>query len=142
MKNNINLILDTHIWIWWIEQNSRLPISLKAIIESSDTTLAISAVSIYELLSTVARDRLQLTLSSEKWLEKATHGVDLTVLPVTFDIAVAAAHLPAIHGDPLDRLIIATAFFHQSQLISLDGNFAKYPELQGLLVTSAQESSP
>lgn len=61
MKNNINLILDAHIWIWWIEQNNRLPINLKAIIESSDTTLAISAVSIYELLRAVARDRLQCT---------------------------------------------------------------------------------
>lgn len=142
MKNNLSLVLDTHIWIWWIEQNSRLPNYLKAIIENSETTVAISAVSIYELLRAVARDRLQLNVSPDEWLEKATHGVDLTVLPVTFDIATIAARLPAIHGDPLDRLIIATALCHQSQLASLDGNFAKYPELQGLLATNIQESLP
>lgn len=77
---------------------------------------------------------MQLNPNSDEWLEKATTGVDIEVKPVTADIAAIAACLPAIHGDPLDRLIIATALFHQSSLISLDGNFEKYTELEGLLV--------
>jgi PIN domain nuclease of toxin-antitoxin system len=93
-----------------------------------------STVSIYELLRAIARDRLQLNPSPDEWLEKATRGVDVAVLPVTADIAATAARLPAIHGDPLDRLIIATALCHQSQLASLDINFNKYPELEGFLL--------
>lgn len=134
MKKKTDLILDTHIWIWWIEQNNRLPVQLKAIIEDNDTTIAISTVSIYELLRAIARDRLQLNRSSDEWLEKATYGVDIVVRPVTTEIAITAARLPAIHGDPLDRLIIATALCHQSQLASMDTHFGKYPELERFLL--------
>lgn len=133
MKQNINLVLDTHIWIWWIEQNNQLPARLKILIEDGDTTVAISAVSIYELLCAVARNRLQLDCPPDEWLKKAINNADVMVLPVTPDIATTAARLTNIHGDPLDRLIIATALCHQSQLASLDSNFEKYPELEKIL---------
>jgi len=128
------LVLDTHVWLWWIEQDPRLPRWLAAFIADPVTVIALSAVSVYELSLGVERSRIVLNRPLADWIQQATLNADIQVLPVTLKIASSAGQLPRHHLDPLDRLIIATALIHQARLASLDHKFPLYAELAEALI--------
>lgn len=128
------LILDTHVWLWWIEQDAKLPRWLTPFIANAATPLALSAVSVYELSLGVARSRIVLNQPLAEWIQQATWETGIQVFPVTAEIARCAGQLPRHHLDSLDRLIIATALTHQAQLASLDDKFPLYAELAEVLI--------
>lgn len=134
MTSGESLILDTHIWVWWIDQSDRLPRALRERIERARRA-AVSAASVYELTFAVARKRLVLPLDLDDWLRMATDEADIGVAPIDGAIAKRAAQLPQVHGDPLDRIIIATALSQRARLLSLDAKFNGYGELADLLVS-------
>ncbi|MEI6414943.1 MAG: type II toxin-antitoxin system VapC family toxin [Pseudomonadota bacterium] len=129
------LILDTHIWIWWIEQDDRLPNRLQQLIRDFDGTVAISAASVYEMTLLAQRQRIKLSLDIDDWIRHATQDVDIDILPVNATIAQSAGCLPLHHGDPLDRIIIASALHHDAILASRDGRFPDYDVLKERLIT-------
>ena len=133
MNSSDLLVLDTHIWVWWVSQDGRLAHDLREVIIKAGR-VCVSASSIYELVQAVVRGRLKLTLPISEWLECATRGAGIEVIPVDARIAEAGAGLPQVHGDPLDRLIIATAVAYRARLMSQDGKFSGYPELDDLLI--------
>ena len=130
------LLLDTHIWIRW--QNPQ-PLSMALserlieLIETADN-VAISAISCWELGQLVKRQRVQISLPLEEWV-KAALAEDIQVLPIEREIALKASQLPEHHRDPADRIIIATALIYNASLVSLDGIFPNYTELQGRLIS-------
>lgn len=134
MTSGESLILDTHVWVWWVDQNDKLPRALRERIERARRA-AISAASVYELTFAVARKRLWLPLDLDDWLCEATDEADIAVAPINAAIAKRAAQLPQVHGDPLDRIIIATALSQRARLLSLDAKFSGYDELADLLVS-------
>ena len=133
MNSPTSIILDTHIWIRWLNQTDRLPATLSQRIDQAEQ-LHISVVSIYEFVWLIQRGRIKLPLDLDAWLRASTTDISINLLPVTAAIARRAAGLPMIHGDPIDRLIIATALENSLSLMSLDGHFARYAELQSLLI--------
>lgn len=133
MNSPTGIILDTHIWIRWINQNDGLPAALSQRIDQAER-LYISVVSIYEFVWLIQRGRINLTLDMDAWLQASTTDVSINPLPVTAAIARRAAGLPMIHGDPIDRLIIATSLENALALMSIDGQFTHYTELQSLLI--------
>lgn len=134
MSTGNKVVLDTHIWIWWIDQDECLPKKLAEIIEDPDVGIFISAVSIYEMTYGVQRGRIKLSRPTDDWIKRATIGVDIGVMAVTETIAHRAGQLPLHHGDPLDRMIIASALESQSRLASADSKFPNYQELAGSLI--------
>jgi PIN domain nuclease of toxin-antitoxin system len=128
------LIMDSHIWFWWTGQTGRLPGSLEERIESGAEALAISSISIYEIVLQVQRGRLAIDLPLDEWLHAATVEAGVSVLDVNLSITRQAALLPLHHGDPLDRIIIATALHHDAYLASVDTRFPDYRELTGRLL--------
>jgi PIN domain nuclease of toxin-antitoxin system len=128
------LLLDTHIWVWWLQQNPQLPVALRQQIEQFSGALAISSASLYESLWLIRSGRIEVSLPLMEWITLATEDSGIEVLPTDKAIAVRAALLPQHHGDPMDRAIIATAIEHRSQLVSMDRLFSRYEELDGLLV--------
>ncbi len=127
------LILDTHALYWWV---NRTPDKLEQrqidTIETAES-LAISAMTCWEMAWLVKHGRIILQLPVSDWLDQIeANGV--VIIPVSRAIAERAVSLPEHHKDPADRIIIATAVEHQAQLISVDGRFPNYQELAGLLV--------
>lgn len=129
------ILLDTHIWIRWLVGNEPLPEGIIEMIETSDA-IAVSAISIWEVVLLQKRQRIELPVPLDQWLDAALLGSDVQVLPITGKIARLAGILPEHHKDPADRLIIATSIVNQSKLISFDSAFPSYTELNNLLITA------
>ena len=127
------ILLDTHIWVRWIESDSDpLPAPLARLIDVSDQ-VAVSAVSCWEVAYLAKRNRLDLPLPVEEWLRAALDESGVISLPLTSGMAARAAMLADIHRDPADRFIIATALETGASLLTLDSAFKHYQELTGLL---------
>ncbi len=128
------IVLDTHIWLWWIQQNApALKHGWVDLIAAADQ-VGVSAISCFEVAWLARHDRIHLSEPLENWFDKALQGSGVDLLPVTPAIAQIAVELPEHHRDPQDRLIMATALHHQARLISADGKFPLYLEMQGVLI--------
>ncbi len=133
------VVLDTHIWIWWL--NNQFDCLTSKQIETISITKrvavsAVSAVSCFEIAQLVKRGRLDLPLPVEEWLREALAPANIELLPLSPQIACRAVSLADIHKDPFDRIIISTALNYQAKLMSNDGCFIQYPELHGYLLHS------
>jgi PIN domain nuclease of toxin-antitoxin system len=123
------IVLDTHIWLWWVNQDAGLlrPHWI-ARLEAEDE-VGVSAISCFEVAWLERHRRIALPCPREEWLEKALSGSGVELLPLTPAIASRAVDLAEHHRDPQDRIIIATALAHGAELLSIDARFAAYEEL-------------
>jgi PIN domain nuclease of toxin-antitoxin system len=127
------LILDTHALFWWVNRTpEKLTQRQIDAIETAES-LAVSAMTCWEMAWLVEHRRIVLQLPISLWLDQVEEN-GVAIIPVTRSIAERAVSLPEHHRDPADRIIIATAVIHQMQLLSIDGRFTDYQELSGLLV--------
>lgn len=130
------IILDTHVWVRWLEPaNGPLPPRLQTLLETAES-LAVSAISCWEIAYLERMGRAILPLPLDEWLQAALAESDVQCLPLSGEIAVRAASLPLVHRDPADRFIIATALHHGAPLVSLDEQFRHYADLGALLLDS------
>ena len=117
-------LLDTHAWVWWIEQDPRLGARAIAALDGfpADRRPYLSDISLWEVATLVERGRLQLDIALDEWLEAAAHPRSVQILPVTPRIAAEVARLPeTFHRDPADRLIVATSRARRIPLLTHDG---------------------
>ncbi len=108
----MSVLLDTHIWVWWLTPGSPLSRTERNALDASAGRheLFISAISLWEIQVLHAKRRLELPLPFAEWLARAADDRVIAVLPLNVDVIFALDALPAsFHGDPADRLIVATA---------------------------------
>ncbi len=128
------VILDTHIWLWYINANfDRLPSQWTEQIRQANT-IAVSAISCYEIALAYNKGRLEIDIPIKDWLSDSLAPAGIELLPLSPEITVRAVNLSPIHKDPFDRLIIATALEYGAKLASVDTLFSKYPELENILM--------
>lgn len=132
------ILLDTHIWIWWLHGEKQLPKSFITMIESAED-IAVSTATVYEITFLASRNRIILNLPIDIWLKEATTESNVRVLPITEEIAEIAGRLEQHHGDPMDRMIIAIAIEYQASLMSFDEKFQLYTEIQDKLIHKKQK---
>jgi PIN domain nuclease of toxin-antitoxin system len=128
------ILMDTHIWLRWLLPDEPLSENLIKLIETTEY-LAVSSISCWEVVMLEKLHRIELPLPVDEWLKEALIGSAVTALPVTATIASLAGLLPYHHKDPADRFIIATAIHHDMKVVSFDGIFPSYIELNDLLIT-------
>ena len=105
-------LLDTHAWIWWVDQDARLGAKTIAVLDSlsRDQRPFLCDISLWEVAMLVERGRIELDLPLGEWLDAAAHPRSVQIVSITQRIAVAVAGLPdSFHRDPADRLIVATS---------------------------------
>ncbi len=127
------IVLDTHIWLWWISQNPKLKTIWLEHIEQANQ-VGVSAISLFEVSWLDRHNRIQLPCPRNEWFDKALVGSDIQLIPITPEIASQAVELPEHHSDPQDRIIIATALIHNALLLSADSKFKLYTELEDKLI--------
>jgi PIN domain nuclease of toxin-antitoxin system len=128
------IILDSHIWFWFINQEfDRFPSQWRNLIETAEQ-VGVSCVSCYEIALAYQRGRIELPCPPNQWFKESLEPVDIQLLPLTPNIAHQAVNLSPIHKDPFDRIIIATAIEYKAKLASIDTVFSKYVELEPYLL--------
>jgi PIN domain nuclease of toxin-antitoxin system len=125
------ILLDTHIWIWWVNGSSELPERHRQFIDSTEQDgLAVSIMSCWEVANLAQKDRLTLELSVLDWINLALAYPGIKLLNLTPAIVVDAHQLPgSFHRDPIDRLLVATARFGRLDLMTLDTKILDYPHV-------------
>jgi PIN domain nuclease of toxin-antitoxin system len=126
------ILLDTCALLWLTDDPAQLSAAAQAELRNPAVAVYASAVSALELGIKVAKGKLGLPKTVSQWFPEACARYGLTELPVTAAIAAASTELPAIHGDPSDRVLIATAQQHSLTLLTPDPVIAKYPNLKVL----------
>jgi PIN domain nuclease of toxin-antitoxin system len=126
------ILLDTHIWVWWVHRDEHLPARLRTFIERHESaTLGVSAISCWEVAKLVERGRLRLPMPTGDWLHAALTYPGVRLLDLTPDISVESCSLPGdFHADPADQIIVATARHHRVGLVTLDARIRGYPHVQ------------
>ena len=119
------IVLDTHAWIWWASDPARIGRRGRAAIEAADR-IGVPAVCGYEVAAAVSRGRITLDRAPLEWIEQALALPRVELLPLTPAVAVKATQLGAFHGDPADRLIVATALLADATLVTKDRNIRAY----------------
>jgi PIN domain nuclease of toxin-antitoxin system len=124
----LNVVLDTHMWVWWLTATSPLkPVEREALdVAAERRELHISAISLWEVQGLHAKRRLNLPVPFAEWLGRAADPRIVSILPLDVDVVLAADALPeTFHGDPADRLIVATARAHLMPLATRDAAIRK-----------------
>ncbi len=129
------IILDTHIWLWWVHGDGRLPSQQVSYIQANETLgLGICAISCWEVAMLVARGKVIPSDPLETWLPEALGSPGIQLLPLSPEVAIEATRLPGtFHRDPADQIIVATARLHRCPLVTLDQKILDYPHVQTTL---------
>lgn len=125
----MTVVLDTHSWIWFLNADPRLGRDARAEIEAATLQdgAVLSAISLWEISMLVARGRLSLSRDPREWLEFHLSRPGFAVHPLSIAVAVGSNSLPADpHGDPADRIIIATARHLDAPLVTADQKILSY----------------
>jgi PIN domain nuclease of toxin-antitoxin system len=123
------LLLDTHVLIWLLSGSSRLGTQARSSIQQAaqDNALLVSAITPWEIAMLVSKGRLALDRDVGEWVEAALALPGIQLAPLSPQIAVASTRLPgALHTDPADRIIAATARHLDAVLVTEDQRLLDY----------------
>jgi PIN domain nuclease of toxin-antitoxin system len=115
------ILLDTHVLLWLDRDDPLLGSTADRMAESAlaEGALAASAITFWEIALLLAKDRIELARPLVQW-RRDLLASGLIECPVVGEIGIAAAQIEGLHGDPADRIILATAVHHQATLVTAD----------------------
>ncbi len=124
-----DILLDTHTWIWLFNGASEL--SQEVIIQinraGKQGQVFIAAISVWELSMLVAKNRITLSKPINQWVQESLSQPGVNLSPLTPEIAVESSFLPGeFHGDPADRIIVATARINNLIIFTRDRQILSY----------------
>jgi PIN domain nuclease of toxin-antitoxin system len=128
------ILLDTHIWVWWVHGDARLtPTQLSHLQANEASGLGVGVISCWEVAKLVEVGRLVLPCPVSDWMDQALAYPGVQLIDLTPRIAVESTQLPApFHRDPADQIIVATARVHDIPLLTADAKILQYPHVRTL----------
>lgn len=127
------IILDTHIWIWWVQDDPRLTERHRQYLQQyASAGLGVSIFSGWEVAKLVEKGRLVLPVGVDEWLKTALAYPGVQLIDLTMPIVIQATQLEGFHNDPADQIIVATAQIHNCPLLTVDSKIVNYPHVQVL----------
>lgn len=118
----MKLLLDTHVLLWWLDDNPVLSEAARAAIREQHATVFVSAATVWEIAIKQAIGKLDIPGD----LEEAVAANRFEPLPITFHHAAVAGKLPRHHDDPFDRMLIAQAQIERLTLVTHDNRLGAY----------------
>jgi PIN domain nuclease of toxin-antitoxin system len=126
------VLLDTHVFLWYMLDNSNSKLTshfIKSLEqkEKNGEKVLLSVISIWEIGMLVEKGRLVLEMDTSEWVEKSLQNPITELAALTPEIALLSSRLPGIiHGDPADRMLIATAHKYNALLVTCDEKIIEY----------------
>ncbi len=122
----MNLLLDTHTLIWYLEGSQELSQTSQNLIDDAGNTNFVSVASFWEIAIKLSiGGKIELSQPFEKLSQLAWEN-SITILPIRFDHTTIVKSLPFHHKDPFDRIIIAQSIWDDMPIVSRDGHFDAY----------------
>jgi PIN domain nuclease of toxin-antitoxin system len=124
----LRVLLDTHIWLWWLTGSAELSASERLALDRSAEArqLCLPVISLWESQMLHAKGRIELPLPFADWLRRASAPGVVKLMPLDAEVVIALDRLPrAFRGDPADRLIAATALAYRLPLATRDEDIRK-----------------
>jgi len=118
----MNLLLDTHVLLWWLDDHSTLSKKIKAVIADGKNPVFVSAVVIWEITIKQALGKLEIPRNFRRVLDDQP----FEMLDITVEHVHAVGDLPAYHRDPFDRMLVAQAKLERLTLVTRDIRLKKY----------------
>ena len=115
-------LIDTHVFLWWLEGSVKLGRELKELLSRPEVKVYLSVVSVWEMVIKNKIGRLKLPSDLKKYIEES----GCVVLPVELNHAMEVGRLPWLHKDPFDRMLVAQAREEQLILVTKDIKIMKY----------------
>jgi PIN domain nuclease of toxin-antitoxin system len=122
----MQLLLDTHILLWFFSGDSRLSEHSKLAIEDVANQKYISIASVWEMTIKQSKGNLFLEISSTNYVQQKLKIDDFYLLSLEIKHLESLASLPLFHKDPFDRILIAQAIIENLILVSADNEFKSY----------------
>jgi PIN domain nuclease of toxin-antitoxin system len=122
-KSQLDLLLDTHVFVWAIADSSRLDRLTQMALASSDNLVLVSSVTPWEIAINRELGRLKFPLNL---FGEIIERMGFDILPILPAHGIAAGALPRHHGDPFDRMLIAQALTEALTLVTQDRAFLSY----------------
>src|SRR5215510_5563578 len=119
----VNILLDTHAFLWFVDDNSRLSESARVLIEAEDTQPFLSIASLLDMAIKVSLGKLQLDQPYDSFISHQLAMNGIGILNLSLEHVAAIATLPFHHRDPFDRLIAVQSKIEKMALVSADPVF-------------------
>jgi len=135
----MKLLLDTHIWYWFVIGDKTLSNKNIELINTAATedALYLSSISIWEIAMLESKERIHFKLPILQWIEESLKAIPLQLVPLHPAISVESCYLKEFHGDPADRMIVATARVENLTLMTRDKKIQNYSRQQKVKIFSA-----
>jgi PIN domain nuclease of toxin-antitoxin system len=128
----MNLLLDTHVWIWSVLEPQKLSARVATQLTSPDNQLWLSSISVWEFLLLHRKRRIELEEEAEAWVRKTLELLQLNEAPLTIEVALEVASVNLPHDDPADRFLVAAARVFDLTLVTADQRLINAPGISVL----------
>jgi len=123
----VNILLDTHVFLWFITEDKKLSKDIKRNIVSLQNQVYLSSVSIWECLTKYRIGKLNLPTHPEQYLIAQRQQHNISSLSLDEGSVQHLVTLPHLHRDPFDRMLICQAIEHNLILVTVDEAIQRYP---------------
>ncbi len=123
----MRILLDTHIFLWFISGDSRLSKNVRDVIRDLDNEIYLSVISVWESIVKFQLGKLPLPESPETYLPKQRDLHQIVNLDLDESSVVQLAKLPPLHRDPFDIMLICQALEHDLTIATVDASIRVYP---------------
>lgn len=126
----MNLLLDTHTFIWWSCNPEKLPPNLLNLLKNPINTLFLSTASSWEVQIKIGIGKLSFTEDWEKIVTREIENNFIQIVPISLEHTFTLKKLPPIHKDPFDRMLIAQVLTENFIIATNDSFIKQYPDIQ------------
>lgn len=122
----MKVLVDTHCWLWSLREPDRLNPKARRILDSPDTEPILSTASIWEITIKFQIGRLPLPKPPEEYVPEFVALQGVSILPIQPTHVYGTRHLPLLHRDPFDRLLVAQALAERIAIVTADPAIRAY----------------
>jgi len=119
-------LLDTHIFLWWITDNTKLQRNTRDLISDKSNELFLSTASLWEMMIKSKLNKIDLPDDPKAYLKEQVEINSINILNITMEHSLETYDLPEIHKDPFDRMLIAQARVEKLTILTTDSFIKRY----------------